>query len=94
LVKIGEDVAAESDKNCRASSLLIQAIEAAQIPDLWKPKIYGGLGVDLSSYNEIIRTISSYNITAGWLTYFYSIHEVWVGYMHPEGRDKVLMKVV
>lgn len=87
--KIGEDVAAESDKNCRASSLLIQAIEAAQIPDLWKPKIYGGLGVDLSSYNEIIRTISSYNVTAGWLSYFYSIHEVWVGYMHPEGRDKV-----
>lgn len=90
--KIGEDAAAESDKNCRASSLLIQAIEAAQIPDLWKPKNYGGLGVDLSSYNEIIRTISSYNITAGWLTYFYSIHEVWVGYMHPEGRDKVFNK--
>lgn len=87
--KFGEEDAMEADKNCRASARVIQAIKAAQIADLWKPKIYGGLGVDLTSYNEIIRTVSRYNVTAGWLTYFYSIHEVWVGYMHPEGRDKV-----
>jgi len=87
--QLGEEDADESDKNCRASSRVIQAIKDAQIADLWKPKIYGGLGVDLKSYNEIIRTVSRYNVTAGWLTYFYSIHEVWVGYMEPEGREKV-----
>ena len=87
--KLGEEDADESDKSCRTSPRVIQAIKAAQIADLWKPKVYGGLGADLKSYNEIIRTVSRYNITAGWLTYFYSIHEVWVGYMEPEGRDKV-----
>ncbi|MEW4981982.1 MAG: hypothetical protein AB1Y26_01945 [Cycloclasticus sp.] len=87
--KLGEEDAMDADKNCRASARVIQAIKAAQIADLWKPKIYGGLGVDLKSYNEIVRTVSRYNVTAGWLTYFYSIHEVWVGYMHPEGREKV-----
>lgn len=87
--KLGEEDAMEVDKSCRASSRVIQAIKNAQIADLWKPKLYGGLGVDLESYNEIIRTVSRYNVTAGWLTYFYSIHEVWVGYMEPEGRDKV-----
>lgn len=89
LGKLGEEDAMGADKYCRASSRVIQAIKAAQIADLWKPKAYGGLGADLKSYNEIIRTVSRYNITAGWLTYFYSIHEVWVGYMEPEGRDKV-----
>ena len=37
----------------------------------------------------MIRRISRYDMAAGWLTFFYSIHEVWVGYMTPEGRKEI-----
>jgi 3-hydroxy-9,10-secoandrosta-1,3,5(10)-triene-9,17-dione monooxygenase len=87
--RVGEADSLEADRNSRATDRLIQTIKNAQIADLWKPRRYGGLGADLKSYGDMIRTISRYDMAAGWLAYFYSIHEVWVGYMQPEGREEV-----
>lgn len=87
--QVGEADAREADSNARASDRLIETIKNAQIADIWKPRRYGGVGGDMQHYSDMIRTISRYDMAAGWLTFFYSIHEVWVGYMLPEGREEV-----
>jgi len=87
--KMGEADAMIADKNCRATDRVIETIRNAQIADIWKPKRYGGLGADLQTYYDMIRIVSRHNMATGWLTYFYSIHEVWVGYMPPAGRDEI-----
>jgi len=87
--EIGEAGAYDADRNGHVSEELIQAIKDAQLADLWKPRRYGGLGIDLKSYYDIIRITSHHNMATGWLSYFYSIHEVWVGYLQPEGREEV-----
>lgn len=88
--KVAEEGAVEADKNRDISPRLVQTIKNAQIPDLWKPKSHGGLGADIHTYYEMIRIIARHNMVAGWLSYFFSIHEVWVSYMSPEGRDELL----
>ena len=88
--KVAEEGAVEADTRRDVSDRLVQTIKNAQIPDLWKPKRYGGLDTDIRTYYDIIRTVARHNMVAGWLTYFFSIHEVWVSYMSPEGRDELL----
>ncbi|MBV1960566.1 MAG: hypothetical protein KUG52_01140 [Immundisolibacteraceae bacterium] len=88
--KVAEQGALEADINRDISARLVQTIKNAQIPDLWKPKRNGGLNTDVKTYYEMIRIIASHNMVAGWLSYFFSIHEVWVSYMSPQGRDELL----
>ncbi|WP_245578146.1 flavin-dependent monooxygenase [Alicyclobacillus herbarius] len=88
--KLAEAEAFEADKNAHFSERIAEAIRDAQFHRLLKPKKYGGFSVDLSTYNEIIRTVSRHSVAAGWLAYFYSMHEVWAAHLPPAGRDEVL----
>ncbi|HAC32958.1 MAG TPA: acyl-CoA dehydrogenase [Gammaproteobacteria bacterium] len=88
--QVAEEEAATAEANRDITERLVQTMKNAQIPDLWKPKNYGGLDTDLYTYHEMIRIVSRHNMVAGWLFYFFSIHEVWVSYMSPQGRDELL----
>ena len=88
--QVAEEEAMVSESNRELADRVVETIKNAQVPDLWKPKRWGGLGADVRSYYEMIRIVSRHNMVAGWLTYFFSIHEVWVSYMSPEGRDELL----
>lgn len=87
--RIGEADAMEMDAQCRATDRLVQALRDAQVPDLWKPRRYGGIGADIRSYCDFVGVLAKHSMVASWLAYFYSIHEVWVGYMPPEGREEI-----
>ncbi|WP_156290628.1 acyl-CoA dehydrogenase family protein [Oceanobacillus salinisoli] len=92
---IGETAEAESleaDKNGQFSDKVAKAIEEAEIHKLMRSPRYGGysMDLDLGLYVEVVRTVGFYSIPAAWLTYFYSIHDVWAHYLPPEGRDEVL----
>lgn len=88
--QVAQEGALEADANCDVSDRLVQTIKNAQIPYLWKPKQYGGLGTDTRSYYEVIRTVARHNMVAGWLSYFFSIHDVWASYLSPQGREELL----
>ncbi|WP_017727755.1 hypothetical protein [Halalkalibacterium ligniniphilum] len=81
--------AKEADKNARFSEKIAKAIEGANFHKLMRPKKYEGLSVDLKTYGEIIRTVARHSVAAGWLVYFYTIHETWVANLPPKGRDEI-----
>ena len=87
--RLAEQEAKEAEQNARFSDQVPKAIKDADFHKLLRPKRYGGLQVDLRTYAEIVRTVSRYSVAAGWLTYFYSMHEVWVAYLPPEGRNEI-----
>ncbi|MFC2949207.1 acyl-CoA dehydrogenase [Virgibacillus sediminis] len=92
---IGETAEAESqeaEQNGHFSDKVAKAIEEAEIHKLMRSPRYGGYSkdLDLNTYVDIVRTVGFYSIPAAWLTYFYSIHDIWAHYLPPEGRDEVL----
>jgi|GEM_PF-321676 len=87
--RVAEVEAMEADRNAQFSDKLARAIKEAEFHKLMRPKRYGGLQVDLRTYAEIIRTVARHSVAAGWLTYFYSMHEVWAANLPPEGRDEI-----
>lgn len=87
--KLAEAEAREADKNAQFSDKISKAIEEAGFHKLMRPKKYGGQSIDLKTYSEIIRTVARHSIAAGWLSYFYSIHETWAAYLPPKGRDEI-----
>lgn len=89
--QLGEEDAMQADEACQLTDRVVKAIEDSQIPDLLKPRKYGGLAPDLKSYYDIIRTIARYNMPSAWIAYFYSIHQVWPAYMPPLGREEIIV---
>lgn len=90
--KIAEAEAYEADRNARFSDKVARAIEEAELHKLLRPKRYGGFSVTPRTFAKVIRTVGRYNIAAGWLVYFYPVHEVWVAYLPPEGREEIFNK--
>lgn len=90
--KLAESEAVEADKNARFSERVSKAIEEAGFHKLMRPQKYGGLQVDLSTYVQIVRTVARHSVAAGWLVYFYSMHELWAAYLPTEGSDEIFGK--
>lgn len=89
--RLGEEDAMAADQACQLTDRVVRAIEQSQIPDLLKPRKYGGLAPDLKSYYDIIRGIARHNMATAWIAYFYSIHQVWPAYMPPQGREEIIV---
>ncbi|MEM4661106.1 MAG: hypothetical protein QXQ73_00285 [Desulfurococcaceae archaeon] len=89
--RLGEVDGQISDEQCQLTDRVVKAIEDSQLVDLLKPRRYGGLGVDLKSYYELISTIARHNMATAWIAYFYSIHQVWPAYMAPQARDEIIV---
>ena len=88
--KIAEAEALEADENKTVSSNVIDAIKEAKLSKLFLPKEYGEPQIDLREYSEIIRTVAKHNVSAAWLTYLYSIHNILVAHLPRKGRDEVV----
>lgn len=87
--RLAEEEAMKADQDAQFSPRIAQAIKEAQFHRLLTPKKYGGLSVGPRIYVDIIRTVARHNVAAAWLTYFYPIHEVWVAFLPPEGREEI-----
>ncbi len=88
--KIAESEAQVADHNKTVSEDVVEAIKAAKLSKLLLPKQYGEPQVDLKGYARIIRTVGSYNISAAWLTYLYSIHNMLVAHLPKKGKEEVI----
>ncbi|MEH7482432.1 acyl-CoA dehydrogenase [Neobacillus drentensis] len=87
--KLAEAEAKEADINARFSDKISNEIKEAGFHKLMRPNRYGGIPIDLKTYGDIVRTVSRHSVAAGWLVYFYSIHEVWAAYLPRKGRDEI-----
>lgn len=88
--KLAESEVEEMEKNQTVSENVINALKETQIPKLLLPKRYGGPQVSYREYSEIIRKVSKYNMSAGWITFLYTTHNIWAAYLPEKGRDVVI----
>jgi alkylation response protein AidB-like acyl-CoA dehydrogenase len=79
----------EADRKGQYSTRLKDAIHETQLHRLLRPKRYGGHGLGHRTFSEVVRTVSQYSVSGGWLTYFMPLHENWVALLPPAGRDEI-----
>ncbi len=87
--QIGEKEALQADENRTLSQNVIDAIVEEGIHRLIIPKDYGHPQIDFTTFAEMVKTVGYYNLSAAWLTYFYSLHNSWVAFMPKHRMDEI-----
>lgn len=88
--KLAEQEAQEAERNATVSVNVVNLLKESQISRMLLPKKYGGPQIDLHTFAKIIRRVSYYNVSAGWLTYLFPLHNTLPSYLPPKGRDEVV----
>lgn len=71
------------------SLALRDMVHKAEFHKMLRPRRYGGYAIGPHTFGEIVRTVARYNASAAWLIYFTILHEQWVAYLEPEGRQEI-----
>lgn len=88
--KIAESESWEAERNATVSENVINLLKESKITRIMLPKEYGEPQVDLREFSEIVRTVSYYNMSAGWLTYLYPLHNILPAYLEKGTRDEIV----
>ena len=88
--ELAEKEAQTAEKNATISENVVNLIKETQISRIMLPKKYGGPQVDLRTFAKIVRTVSYHNVSAGWLTYLYPLHNILPAYLPEKGRDEIV----
>ena len=88
--KLAEREAAQAEINATVSENVINLLKESKITRIMLPKEYGEPQVSLKEFTDIVRTVSSYNISAGWLTYLYPLHNILPAYLEKNTRDEIV----
>lgn len=78
-----------ADEESTISENVIRLIKNEGINKLIIPKEYGGEQIDFTTFTDMVKTVGFYNLSAAWLTYFYSLHNSWVAYLPKHRRDEI-----
>lgn len=89
--QVAEEECQLAEANSIISQRVIDFIKSKGIHKLILPKRYGGSQINFGLFTELIRTVGYYNISAAWLTYFYSVHNSWLAYL-PEHRQQEIIQ--
>lgn len=91
--RIGEAAefeALEADHNSSISQKIADLIREEEIHRLILPKEYGHPQLDWRTFVDLVSTVGYHNLSAAWITYFFSAHNAWVSYYPKEVRDEVI----
>ena len=88
--KLAEQEALEAEKNATISENVINLMKGTKIARLMLPKQYGEPQIDLKTLGQIVRKVSYYNVSAGWLTYLYPLHNMLPAYLPTRGMDEIV----
>lgn len=80
---------AEAERECCFSLRLRDLVHQAEFHKVLRPARYGGFAKGGRTFSEIVRTVARYNASAAWLVYFTILHEQWVAYLDPKGREEI-----
>lgn len=87
--QLAEQEVLAADQNASLSQNVVDAIVEAGINRLIIPKEYGYPQIDFTTYADLIKEVGYYNLSAAWLTYFYSLHNAWVAYLPKHRMDEI-----
>ncbi|MEK4078695.1 acyl-CoA dehydrogenase family protein [Solibacillus sp. FSL K6-1126] len=91
--RIGEAAeleAIEADHNSTISPRIADIIREEEIHRLILPKEFGYPQLDWRTFVDLVSTVGYHNLSAAWLTYFFSAHNAWVCYYPKHIRDEVI----
>lgn len=92
--RIGEAAEAEAlqaDLNSTLSQNIINIIREEEINKLILPKHFGGPQIDFTTFSDMVKQVGYHNLSAAWLTYFFSLHNAWVAFL-PEHRQQEIVQ--
>ncbi|WP_087974587.1 acyl-CoA dehydrogenase family protein [Oceanobacillus rekensis] len=87
--RLAEEEALEADLNATISKNVVQLIKEENINRLIWPKIYGEPQIDFTTFTDMIKKVGYYNMSASWLTYFYSLHNSWATFLPKHRMDEI-----
>ncbi len=87
---IAEEEATQADENSTISQNVIDAIVEGELHRLILPKEYGYPQIDFKTFTNMVKTVGYHNLSAAWLTYFYSLHNSWVSYLPKHRMDEIV----
>lgn len=87
--QLAEKEVAEAERSGCFSLALRDVVHEARLHRLLRPRRYGGFEQGPRIFAEVVRTVARYNASAAWLVYFTALHEQWVAYLDPAGRQEV-----
>lgn len=87
--KLAESEVLEAEDKCTISKNVVDLIVEEGINRLIIPKEYGFPQIDFTTYADMIKEVGYYNLSAAWLTYFYSLHNSWVSYLPKHRMDEI-----
>ena len=79
----------EAEREGCFSPALRDMVHRAEFHKMLRPRRYGGYAIGPYTFSEIVRTVARHNASAAWLVYFTILHEQWVAYLPPEGRQEI-----
>ncbi|MBD3107255.1 flavin-dependent monooxygenase [Bacillus sp. AGMB 02131] len=88
--EVAEIEALEADENSTISQRVADLIRDENIHRLILPKEFGYPQLDWRTFVDMVSTVGYYNLSASWLTYFFSAHNAWVCYYPKHIRDEVI----
>ncbi|MFJ8260408.1 flavin-dependent monooxygenase [Rummeliibacillus sp. NPDC094406] len=88
--QIAEFEAYEADENATISPNVIRVMIEEGINKLILPKEYGGPQIDFKTFSDMVKTVGYYNLSAAWLTYFFSVHNAWVAFLPKHRMDEIV----
>ncbi|HWK22151.1 MAG TPA: acyl-CoA dehydrogenase family protein [Ureibacillus sp.] len=88
--ELAEQEALQADRNSTISEEVANLIRKENIHRLILPKEYGYPQLDWRTFVDMVSKVGYYNLSAAWLTYFFSVHNAWVSYLPKHLRDEVV----
>ena len=88
--QLAESEALQADANATISQNVIDLIVKEEIHRLILPKEYGHPQIDFTTFADMVKTVGYYNLSAAWLTYFYSLHNAWVPFLPKHRMDEIV----
>ena len=91
--RIGEAAeleAIEADHNSTISPRIAELIREEEVHRLILPKEFGHPQLDWRTFSDFVSTVGYHNLSAAWLSYFFSCHNAWVCYYPKHIRDEVI----
>lgn len=88
--KLAEKEAQEAEANGTISQNVVDLMKETKITRLMLPKKYGEPQVDLRTLGKIVRKVSYHNVSAGWITYLYPLHNMLPAYLPTKGMDEIV----
>lgn len=85
-----EEEALQADLNSTLSEKIINIIREEGINKLILPKRYSGPQIDFTTFADMVKQVGYYNLSAAWLTYFYSLHNAWVAYLPVNRQQEII----